>query len=283
LRVAQIKTQASSLKGKLATLSPHLRDMLEGALAPVQDEKNPTRFVSAAHGLRELLREVLAHFAPDDKIKVAKWFVPNPTSRSGVTRAHRTKFAVYEFVSPAALPKSLADEVDDLARNISEHVEHLSEYAHPTAEVLARDDADALDLLRSTLDLFSSLLSAIANGQEVLADELQIALTTKLNDIFISDFFDDLDCLSSHTRVTGAEDVEVSVTEIDEEHICFSGIGTVTCELQYGSDGDCARGDGVEWEDSFPFTFKGTADLIDLATNVRREDVSVNTDSQYED
>ncbi len=277
-----MKATAFRLKRELRRISSHLADMLDGALAPLSNKTKRMRFAMAAHGLRELLREVLAHFAPDAKIKNACWFKPDPSSKTGITRKHRTTFAVYGFVNPAALPEALSREVEEIAHKISDHVEHLSEYAHTTAEVLTKPESEAITLLDSTLDLFPALLKAVAHGQETLIDELQMALTRHLSDIFVNDFFDELDILSTHTRPTGADDVQVEISDIDEQGIYFTGTGSVSCDLQYGSDGDCRREDGVEWQDSFPFSFEGAASVTDLETEVERESVNVDTGKYYE-
>lgn len=276
-----MKDKAFKLKRELARMSPHLCEMLDGAKAVLNDKSNPMRLALASHALRELLREVLAHFAPDKMIKAAGWYVPDPSSKTGVTRKHRAMYAVYGCVNPSALPKSLANEVEDIARQIGDHVEKLSEYAHTTASVLAKPETEGVELAASTIELFPLLFAAINLGQETLIDELQMALTTALDDIFVNDFFDELDILSSHTRPTEAYVAEVTVTNIDKDAIYFAGIGSVSCELQYGSDGDCRRGDGVEWKDSFPFEFKGSADTTSLKPSINRENVSVDT-SKYE-
>jgi len=92
-----------------------------------------------------------------------------------------------------------------------------------------------------------------------------------------------LDILSTHTRPQDAEDVEVEIDDIGEETITFSGTGSVLCDLQYGSDGDCERGDGLEFSDSYPFTFSGEARTSNpREVTVDCGDISVDTSSFYE-
>lgn len=265
------------LKKDLAKISSHLSDMLEGGFIPLADKTNKMRFVQASHALRELLRELLSCYAPDTKIKESQWFIPDPSADSGVTRKHRTTFAVYGYVNPSVLPKTLSKEVDDIACNINKHVKRLSEFSHATAKVLAKPESEADRLIESTLALFTRLLSAIASGKEALTEELETTLTKALDKLFINDFFNELDELSTHTRPTGAYDVEVSITSIDKDRIFFSGSGSVCCDLQYGSDGDCRRGDGVEWSDCIPFNFEGWSDVVSLKIDVPKENVYIDT------
>jgi hypothetical protein len=101
--------------------------------------------------------------------------------------------------------------------------------------------------------------------------------------VFTSDFFDELDILSTHTRPQEADAIEVQIEDIDTEYITFSGNGNVICDLQYGSDGDCRRGDGLEFSDSFPFTFLGEARSANPEEiTVDRGNIMVDTNSFYE-
>lgn len=277
-----MKCKILLLRSKLSPLSCHLVDMLDGAFAPLSNANNRMRFAQAAYTLRELLRELLSHFAPDAQIKNACWFISDPTSKTGVTRKHRTTFAVYCFVNPSILTKSLSEEVEGVASNIVSQVGLLSQYTHTTVNVLTMPESASMALLNSTLDLFSDLLKAITTGKEILVDELQMALTTHLDDIFINEFFDELDILSTHTRPTGAWDVEVEIADIDEENILFTGTGSVSCDLQYGSDAECRREGDVGFEKCFPFSFEGSASVTDLKTEVDLGTVSVDTSSYYE-
>jgi hypothetical protein len=54
--------------------------------------------------------------------------------------------------------------------------------------------------------------------------------------------------------------------------------------MQFGSDGDCRRGDGLEWEDTFPFTFSGKSELSTPFTPaVERNDIEIDTSSFYDE
>lgn len=55
------------------------------------------------------------------------------------------------------------------------------------------------------------MFEAIASGREHLLDTLEIEIREGLADIFRSDFFDELDILSTHTRPQHAEAIEVEI------------------------------------------------------------------------
>lgn len=269
------------LKQWLAPHPPHLRTILDGAVASFADISNPLRFSNTATGLRELLRELFASISPDRSIKACSWFIPHP--KAGVTRRHRTQFAVYSYLDPQHFPTSFVSGIDTLATQIADQVGELSAFTHVTKASLATPEQTAIASFDSTLGLFLRLFESIESAREHLRDALQIEIQERLSDIFTSDFFDELDILSTHTRPQDAEDVEVEIKDIGKETITFSGTGSVLCDLQYGSDGDCRRGDGVEFSDSYPFKFSGEARTANpREVKVDRSDVSVDTNSFYE-
>jgi hypothetical protein len=271
------------LKKRLTQQPAHLQTILNGAEASFADASNPLRFSNTATGLRELLRELFASISPDATIKTCGWFTPDPSSGTGVTRRHRTLFAVYSYLDPQHFPTDFVSEIDTLASQISTQVGELSAFTHITKKSLATPEQTAIASFDSTLGLFVRLFEAIDSGREHLRDALQVELQERLSDIFTSDFFSELDILSTHTRPQDAEDIEVKIEDIGPENISFSGTGSVLCDLQYGSDGDCRRGDGLELSDSYPFTFSGEARTPNpREVTVERDDISVDTSSFYE-
>jgi len=72
---------------------------------------------------------------------------------------------------------------------------------------------------------------------------------------FNLDLPNELDALSTHTRINGVSDIDIDEIEIDGEDIKIKGCGVVSVDFQFGSDGDDLRADGYLSEDSYPFDF----------------------------
>lgn len=72
---------------------------------------------------------------------------------------------------------------------------------------------------------------------------------------FLNDVPDDLDSLATHVRIEEVSDVDVQTISVQGNDIDCSGTGVISVELQFGSDGDCCRGDGWTGSASFAFTF----------------------------
>lgn len=91
---------------------------------------------------------------------------------------------------------------------------------------------------------------------------------------------DELDRLSTHTRICGLSDVEISDLRMTNGEVRVRGTGCIDVELQYGSGSDQACGEGAKLYDSYPLhftaTLESTGDLQSL------EDLTVDTSSFYE-
>jgi hypothetical protein len=271
------------LRERLSKYSMHLQDILKGALQSYQDAGNKLRFTNAGNALRELLREFLVDVAPDNEVKKAPWFVPEKTSKNGVTRRHRLDYAIFKNLTHEKFPGSFAGQADETATKLLKDIDGLSELVHVTEDVLQKDYTEAAPLFASVMQRFLNLISAIETSRMLVDQDIAVEIQSHFDDIFTSEFFDALDILSTHTRPQGASDVEIEDVTFDENWIEFTGKGSVDCDLQYGSDGDVERGDGVESSDSFPFTFSGRVSIGDLTKiEIDKESISINTESFYE-
>lgn len=81
-------------------------------------------------------------------------------------------------------------------------------------------------------------------------------LESKIEFFLMNNFPSELDALSTHTRISEVADVDISSISISGLSVEISGSGAVSVDLQYGSDGDTERGDGVESTLNVPFTFE---------------------------
>jgi len=278
-----LRSNQSRLTDLLGNHSRHLTILLEGALISFEELDNPVRFANTANTLRELFRELMEIIAPDADIKRSCWFTPDKSSKTGITRRHRCQFSVYGYVAPSNFSKNFAQSVECLTQAILDGIGELNTFTHITESSLARPESDAATVFGEILENFESLFDAVKEGREHLNEALHGALQVTLDDLFTSEFFDSLDQLSSHTRPQGAADLAFEIDDIDDAEIHISGRGAVECDLQYGSDGDCSRGDGLEWSDNFPFTFSGFASVADIkCISVDPSNVSINTDKYFD-
>jgi len=279
---AEIMSLEERLSIRLTEYSTHLVTILDGALNSFRDTGNALRYVNTGNGLRELHREFLAEVAPDDEVKKAPWFVPDKTSKNGVTRRHRIDYAIFKNLKQDQFPKAFAEQADATASSLLKDIGELSAYTHVTESILNKAYSDAAPLFASVMQQFLLLIAAIEGAKMLVEEDITTELQSHLDGVFTEDFFDELDCLSSHTRPQGASDIEILNVTFDEDTIRFDGSGSVDCDLQWGSDGDVRRGDGAESSASFPFKFSGKTPIGDPSqVKIERDSIIIDTSSFY--
>jgi hypothetical protein len=106
-------------------------------------------------------------------------------------------------------------------------------------------------------------------------------LRDRLFDYMLNEAFpDDLDHLSTHTRIEGLSDLEISDIRVRHDEIRVAGTGAVDVELQYGSGSDQETGMGSKLYDSYPFDFIAILDTDGGLVSV--EKLAVDTSSFYQ-
>jgi hypothetical protein len=102
-------------------------------------------------------------------------------------------------------------------------------------------------------------------------------LAEQLQDYMINESFpDELDTLSTHTRIDGVSDLEISDIRVGHGEIRVEGTGSVDVELKYGSDSDDIPSSG----NAFPFEFRVVLSADGQLHSV--EELNVDTSSFYE-
>jgi len=110
---------------------------------------------------------------------------------------------------------------------------------------------------------FRIVLVKIPDQPDIVVEDIESILEIRLTEKFIDRFSE----MATHHWSDEISDVYYSSIEINKDYIHVIGSGINTLGLQYGSDGDFKRGDGVRWYKSFTFNFDivldGSLKLID--------------------
>ena len=271
------------IRSKLNEVNPYLAVMFDGATS-ILNTNNFLKYSFCSLALRELLKQYFMTIADEQEVRKCCWYIP--TIHKGkpiVTRRDSVKFSIYKYVNTSYFPSFFVDEVEEVSDRYLAQVDELSKWLHITEKILTTKDREMSESINTMLETIREIMDLVHKGEEWFIDTLNIHLKEKLSYQFWLTTFDDLDCLSTHTRPSGVEDVEVKVSSINEEYINFEGTALVECDLQYGSDGDCRRGDGIESSGSYPFTFVGHAEVKSPETvYVDEADINIDTSPFYE-
>ena len=143
------------------------------------------------------------------------------------------------------------------------------------------DGAAADKLATDALDIFALLFRTIDDCRAQVQEAVEDSARDALNEEMILSTVEELDVLATHHQVDEAYIHKLELTEMGPKQIAFKARGSVDCELQYGSDGDYERGDGLRVKDNYPLTCTLVADIV-TPLDLRVKELAVDNSSFYE-
>lgn len=251
---------------KLAALveDDYSKKAILGAQHAFDDTGNPLRASFLATAIRILVENALHSRSPDDQLKQCSWYQPDPNTCGKPTRAQRAFYAVH-----GGLPKSTAMEIlgidlDIMKKQLVAAVDKMGRNIHkPDEKIIAEkseQDQFADEIFNAAIEFFSS----IKGFREEICNKMSSEIHDAAMDAFISETIMAVDELATHHCIDEVYVDHIRVKSIDADTVSFSASGTIGVILQWGSNSDRRKGDGMEIEQSFPFTceFKAPVDQL---------------------
>lgn len=244
---------------------------------------NPLRVNNFAMGLRELSRIVLHDLAPDADIKACCWYNEEKNKDGAVvfTRQQRVKYAVHAGLREDFVESTLLVDVEETINEFRDLVNTLSKFTHVGSKTFNIGGADADDLAREALDTFVMLFDTIDECRKQVRHEMEEHARNAVTDELLETTVQELDEIATHYQVDGCNIDELKLVELNANTIKFELQGSVDCQLQYGSDSDCARGDGLRVDDNYPLSCVLVADIAE-PLKLTVETLRVDNSSFYE-
>jgi Predicted pPIWI-associating nuclease len=205
----------------------------------------------------------LYDLAPEKDVRACCWYEEEKNKDGAVviTRAQRIKYAVHAGLPEDFVEETLAVDVRETINEFKELVEGLSKYTHVTQETFNVDPATADNLAQEALDIFILLFETIDQCMKEIRSEMEDHAREAVDDELFSTTVEALDEIATHHQVYGCNIDHLNLLEMGPDTIKFKVTGSVDCQLQYGSDGDYRRGDGLRVDDNYPLICDLVADI----------------------
>ena len=216
--------------------------------------EGPLCFNNFAYALRELLRHVFHRLGPDESVRQCVWYVPDSTSKTGVTRAHRAKYMIQGGLSDHFAQRQLRVDVSSVNADLTKAFNVLSSFTHVGPDTFALNSKDVIVNAEQCLAATKYLIEHIAECRRRVLDGLEKAVDQHLLKKVISETIVELDELATHHLVEEVNVDSVVVVDIGPTDVTLEIDGNVGVELQYGSSSDVRNDIGAVMSDSFPFT-----------------------------
>lgn len=230
------------------------RSLIEGGACALENPENPLRLNFFSTAMRILFEHIMASCSPNAEVIRAPWFTPDPESKDGrPTRWQRIVFAIQGGLSEAFVLEKLHIDPLPLRKRLLTTIDELSKHIHSRENTiidnLAEQDAEA----EATLLAVIEFLQAISDCRAAVLEPIEEALDDAAVEALVSETLESVDELATHWSLEEIYVHDTSVQIIGADTIIYRASGSISVVLQWGSNSDVRRGDGVEIEESFPF------------------------------
>lgn len=259
-----------------------LKKLCKGVVKAGRDKTNPIRGNLVASALRELATHVLHSLAPDDEVKRCVWFEQAKDTKT-VTRGQRARYIVQAGLSDDFVKEKLKVDAGAVAKPLLDAMDKLHKATHVRAETVVHKGVAVREMLYEVLSELHALLENAREARHSIKDAVGSALHNAVFESMILDTIQELDELSTHTRIDGHWIDVIEVRRLDATEIEYRIAGEVEVELQYGSNCDVANDIGMRSGDSYPYRARVVAEAgkpLDIDAEAIR--LTVDTSSFYE-
>jgi hypothetical protein len=229
------------------------KDLFRAAIENITRSNSPVRFNNFAYVIRELTRHVLKRLAPDENILKSQWYKNELPIENGITRPQRIYYAIHGGLEPSYVQEVLGFDIPDFKKRFIEIIDRLSKYTHIETETFGLNDENTFAYANQTLEVFLELFSFITETKESLSEALYEHVDQALFDAVLEETFSEIDILATHHHLQNVHIEPLDVLDIDHEFIYFKASGSIWYEMQWGSNSDLKQGDGMLFDEFFPY------------------------------
>lgn len=261
--------------------------VLEAAFRNLDDTTNPIRFNNFAYVLRELVNRVIDRLAPNKEVIESKWWKPSPDDKiaNKANRRQQIRYALLDGNPEDFVIQKLEIDVDEIADYVYECIGRLNKFTHISSAYFGCPEKEIPLRVSEACSTITNILGTIDQCRVKIAEGIIDLIDDELVERMYLDTYDELDILSTHTSIEKYYILDYKISRISEDLITCTTTGNVSARLQYGSDGDQRRGDGMISSMEFPFTAEFSCRLCEegiVDYVVEQTSISIDTDSFYE-
>jgi hypothetical protein len=261
-RNADLTSLELELRAKL--IDDFSAEVLTGALAVLDAPSNPIRLNQFAAAMRELFGHTLHTLAPDENVTKCEWFEPKPGTK-GPTRRQRAKYATQGGLSDDYIAE-IGVNVQHLHDVAIKAVDDMSKYTHVRPVTIIDNPREIAVFVDGAMHALLGLFASFAECRSSVLDALAKEIDEQAVDALITETIQSVDELAPHHSVEEVYVEETRVVSLTHDTIYFKATGTLAVGLQWGSNSDVSRGDGIELDDSFPFEVTMQSPIDDVSS-----------------
>lgn len=216
--------------------------------------KSSVSFNYFAMVMREILTRTINSLADNSKIRKAAWFPSYGTHGDDPKKISTKQKLAYIALKGHSMDVlfrmfSLEHSIDDLC----EMLQQMSNYVHLEKKLDSDQTEKELERVIQICVSFFEILDKIQNEIENLIEITQEGISDEV----VNSTIQEIDEIATHYYAPDVDIHDIMITDLlddskDGLRVRVECRGSISAELQYGSDADQGRGDGATFPVSFP-------------------------------
>ncbi|MBU3627996.1 hypothetical protein [Polynucleobacter sp. AP-Reno-20A-A9] len=257
--------------------------LYEAAYKNLRDFSNPLRFNNFSYALRELIRHLNMRLAPDQNVLKSSWYANVTGKKCGISRGQRAYYIVQGGISDEYIQNVLGIQTISMHRRLIKAIDELSKFTHIQPETFSIDCDRVNDLVLEIEGAINGWCTAIAECRYELIESVIEKVDMILINQTISETIESIDRLAPHHSIDELYVDGVEIVSIDHERLIFQATGIITAELQWGSNSNVRKGDGILMFDEFSFKCQLFSDVASPVSLTLMDDTFVVDTSAWND
>ncbi len=237
------------------------KELFNEAFKNLNNKESKIRHCNFAYALRSLIDCIFDERISEENIKNAPWYKKESNERD-ITRRQRYKYFIQGDADDYFINEIIKfDSIDKISNKFNKAIHKLSKYTHITSKTFNISDSE-INLFIENIDRVSAgFFDSIVSIKAKLIEKLELWLYESINDTFISTTIQEIDERCTHYSIDYIDVNSIEILNKDDSSYFFDistpfeieAEGDIEVEHQFGSDGDCRRGDGLRFNESYPY------------------------------
>ena len=219
----------------------------------LNDISNPLRFNNFSYALRELMRHLNKRLAPDECVLQCSWYTNLTEKKDGISRGQRAFYSVQGGISDEYMRNVLGIDTSAMHKRLKDAIDELSKFTHIEPKTFSLDCEQGNSMVREIEGAIDGLCAAIMECRGELVESVVEKVDRVLINETLCETISSIDRLAPHHSIDELYVDVIEVTSIDHEWLVFHVQGTINAQLQWGSNSDVRKGDGMLIPEEFSF------------------------------
>lgn len=254
----------NNTQSKIENLLNEKEKLILSNTIKILDVNNELKYNFFALGIREMISVFLTANSNTDEIKACSWyktFAYNPEANDGVSTKQKLAYIFCGGINVDIIEENLNIDIKNKIYSLEKMYRDLNKYAHINKII---EERYIQNMSEDVLNILYNFLFELISFKEVIYEKYKERVHSVLDEKITFDTLQEFWEIASHYYESIIDYYEIKKVKLTINRILLYIDGNISSKVQYGSDGDYRRGNGLRDEITFPFHTIIEINLSDL-------------------